>query len=289
MPGGTRHAKNNTASSFFTYHEKQKLDYGLKKQRLGKDSLQNFDCCRLTLAPAEEPMVTPRGFLYSKEAIYSNLLKQKKIIKRKKALWKAQQSELQAEEAKAHDMKLNKTVKEFEALEDSIKTKQKEVAKKAKTVTEVRKDIDEYAKELKSFWVPSLTPTPEAASTIDKPDGKTYCPTDGKPLRVNQLVAVSFTPLENVSAKDADRVGRYMCPICYNALSNKTKISALSSGKILCRTCVKKFVLPDMKDPFTGEHFTKSDIIPIKTGGTGYAGNDSGDKLVAEKQRPAFV
>jgi hypothetical protein len=54
----SRHAKNNTASSYFTYAERQKLKYGTQKQRVGRDSLPNFDWCNLTLATAVQPVVT---------------------------------------------------------------------------------------------------------------------------------------------------------------------------------------------------------------------------------------
>ena len=106
----SRHAKNNTASSFFTHHERSKLKYGTQKQRLGKDSLQQFDCCCLTLQPAVDPVVTyvcacgsfvnplfnrsPEGYLYSKEAIYENLLTQKQEYERAYKAWEDQQKRL---------------------------------------------------------------------------------------------------------------------------------------------------------------------------------------------------
>ena len=40
-------------------------------------------------------MITPDGYLFSREAILENLLAQKKIIKRKTAAWEAQQAETQ--------------------------------------------------------------------------------------------------------------------------------------------------------------------------------------------------
>jgi nitric oxide synthase-interacting protein len=46
----SRHSKNNTSRPIFTYAERQKLkDYGTIKQRLGKDSLKDFDACSLCL------------------------------------------------------------------------------------------------------------------------------------------------------------------------------------------------------------------------------------------------
>lgn len=137
-----RHAKNNTASSYFTYHERKNLkDYGTQQQRLGKDSLARFDWCCLTLTTAVDPVITyappffisstpvtqcmgspkrwpslplpikpflsrviltfppprsPDGYLYSKEAIYENLLAQKKEVQRKLAVWKEQQKRQKA-------------------------------------------------------------------------------------------------------------------------------------------------------------------------------------------------
>jgi hypothetical protein len=54
-----------------------------------QDSQGNFDDCCLTLQPAVNPVVTPDGFLFSREAILENLLQQKKTIKRKLAEWEA--------------------------------------------------------------------------------------------------------------------------------------------------------------------------------------------------------
>ncbi len=41
----------------------------------------------------QDPVCTPDGYLFSKEAIIENLVQQKKAIKRKMAAWEAQQSD----------------------------------------------------------------------------------------------------------------------------------------------------------------------------------------------------
>ena len=83
-----RHAKNNTASSFFTAHEKQQLkDYGTQKKRLGKESFRSFDCCSLCLKPLVSPQACHKGHLFCKECIFENLLAQKKKLKRDRALY----------------------------------------------------------------------------------------------------------------------------------------------------------------------------------------------------------
>lgn len=58
----TRHARNCTAGAVYTYHEKKKdaeaSGYGTQSQRVGKDSVKDFDCCCLTLQPCRNPVVT---------------------------------------------------------------------------------------------------------------------------------------------------------------------------------------------------------------------------------------
>ncbi len=48
-------------------------------------------------ADAQDPMCTPQGVLFSREAILENLLAQKKANKRKLAAWEAQQEVLTRE------------------------------------------------------------------------------------------------------------------------------------------------------------------------------------------------
>ncbi|CAG2061730.1 unnamed protein product, partial [Timema podura] len=69
----TRHARNCTAGAVYTYHEKKKdaqaSGYGTNTQRIGKDSVKDFDCCSLTLQPCRNPVITKDGYLFDKEAI----------------------------------------------------------------------------------------------------------------------------------------------------------------------------------------------------------------------------
>lgn len=85
MGKGQRHSKNAgvMGSETLSYAERKALGFGTIKERVGKDSHGNFYDCSLTLQPVVDPMVTPDGHLYSKEAILENLLAQKKMIKRK--------------------------------------------------------------------------------------------------------------------------------------------------------------------------------------------------------------
>lgn len=58
----TRHAKNNTASSVYSYHERQQdtktSGYGTQHKRLSKDSVKDFNACNLNLQPCRNPVIT---------------------------------------------------------------------------------------------------------------------------------------------------------------------------------------------------------------------------------------
>jgi nitric oxide synthase-interacting protein len=69
----TKHSKNNTASSIFSYAEYKKLDYGTKRQRLGNESMKSFNACSLCLERARIPVACSEGHLFCTECVYSDL------------------------------------------------------------------------------------------------------------------------------------------------------------------------------------------------------------------------
>ena len=123
----TRHGKNCTAGTVYTYHERkkdtEKSGYGSKAVRLGKDSVKNFDCCSLTLQPCREPVVTPDGFLYDREAILECLLHQKTEAARKMKAFEKQKKKQEAEEAGKVEEKERSKVESFVTMEKRITTK----------------------------------------------------------------------------------------------------------------------------------------------------------------------
>ena len=69
----TKHSKNNTASSVFSYAEYKKLDYGTKRQRLGNESMRPFNACSLCLERARGPLACSEGHLYCTECVFTDL------------------------------------------------------------------------------------------------------------------------------------------------------------------------------------------------------------------------
>jgi len=227
----TKHSRNNTANSVFSYAEYKKLsDYGTKKQRLGVDSMKRFDACSLCLQRARDPMACDQGHLYCKECIYTDLLAQKKDIKRYKAKLDDMVREEEEEKLRAKEAARDRVLRDFERGQLGLAGSVSSTAGKAAEVavdTEVRGtkrkftfDLDhvdalaaaaedaalkqiemELAESRKSklpsaYWLASETPTAKAGGLASLKDVKleTMCkaPQHGHPLSLKNLAAVSF-------------------------------------------------------------------------------------------------
>ncbi|KAI6132856.1 hypothetical protein EV401DRAFT_1914547 [Pisolithus croceorrhizus] len=186
----TKHSKNNTASSVFSYAEKQKTEYGTRRQRLGNESMRNFDACSLCLQRARDPVACDQGHLFCKECVYTDLLTQKKDLKRQKERLEKLKKEADEEKERALEAARERVLRDFEqgqlSLSSSVAnaaTTSESNAKEVRpgkrkldfdstTVQTLMREAEEAARrqiereqaealraKLPDFWLPSLTPT----------------------------------------------------------------------------------------------------------------------------------
>mmetsp|Transcript_29574 Transcript_29574/g.59724 ORF Transcript_29574/g.59724 Transcript_29574/m.59724 type:complete len:327 (+) Transcript_29574:72-1052(+) len=316
--GGAKHSKNNCAGSVFTSYERNKdkssEGYGTVKTRLGGDSIKDWDCCSLSLQPCKDPVVTPEGVLYEREAIYSYILKEKKRIAEETKKWEGQLAMKPAEERAKRKAEADAKVKAFEESECGIlppkKSKTEPGTKEAvvfdtlhdKKVAGVRahgsalghksllegERLAERAND-SCFWIPDLTPEAKAQE-LSKPDQRVMCPISHKPLRLKDLVSVKFAPLDPSKDVTLNNVGanqRYVCPISSKTLSNSVAAAVLKpSGRCIALEVWENVIKKDLRDPFTGAALKLTDVIPLQRGGTGFAA--SGVALQAEKYNPTM-
>ncbi|KAG1545223.1 hypothetical protein G6F49_010856 [Rhizopus delemar] len=131
-----RHSKNNTASSVFTYHEAHKLDYGTKRQRLGRDSFRNYNACFLCLQTARDPVCCAEGHIACRECMYENILQQREAIK----------LEQQQTEQKLQELNNKKEMEEEEArralLNEFDKTQNSMLGNRHRTNSKNEQDVD---------------------------------------------------------------------------------------------------------------------------------------------------
>ncbi|KAL6760119.1 hypothetical protein V8C86DRAFT_3018086 [Haematococcus lacustris] len=289
MGRGQRHSKNAgvMGSEGLSYAEKRALGYGTVKERFGKEALGHYyDCC-LTLTEAVDPVITPDGYLFSREAILENLLAQKKGLKKRMAAWEAAQqgaakkvadSDAVAKQAalvafdRANHMGISQ--KTADAIKGAI-VESAAAATKPQTASNVIaiKEQEERAKTSKAFWMPGSVP--DAEVVVEKPSNDTLCPACNKPLKLKDLVPVRFTKVPG------DKEGRHMDPVTKDIFTAATKLVALKpTGDVVALDTWTKVLRPEGE--FKGHQLTDKDVIELKTGGTGFCARD-GDKVVSEK------
>uniref|UniRef100_A0A3Q3W226 Nitric oxide synthase-interacting protein n=1 Tax=Mola mola TaxID=94237 RepID=A0A3Q3W226_MOLML len=296
----TRHGKNCTAGAVYTYHEKKKdtaaSGYGTQSIRLGKDAIKDFDCCCLSLQPCQDPVITPEGYLYERQAILEYILHQKKEIARKMKAFEKQKQVQKSNNQLESKSEERQKVERFKTRENSIVSKpinpfssgQDKGSGMGSSAESSTGSAATSSQSLPSFWIPCLTP--EAKPTLlKKPSKAVLCPMSGKPIKMNDLITVRFTPLDSSLDRVAllNRQDRYVCAVTRDVLGNSVPCAVLrTSGTVVTQECVEKLIKKDMTDPVTGDKLSKKDIIPLQRGGTGFAG--SGVELHANEARPVM-
>lgn len=289
----TRHARNCTAGAVYTYHEKKKdaeaSGYGTQTQRLGKESVKDFDCCCLTLQPCRDPVITKDGYLFDKEAILEYIITKKNEICRKLKEYEKQKKKEEAELAELaaaeKESKLNNFLKTEKNIVSTPVNAFKSDSSSAPSVSNMAEGRD---KHLPSFWIPSKTPEARKKN-VEKPSKHVLCPMTGKPLKMSDLIDVKFTLVQDPDDKKSLilKQNRYMCPITHDVLSNSVPCAVIrSTGDVVTADCVEKIIKKDWTHPLTGEKLTEKDIIYLQRGGTGYS--ITNQTLKAKHERPVL-
>ncbi|XP_054463075.1 nitric oxide synthase-interacting protein [Anoplopoma fimbria] len=301
----TRHGKNCTAGAVYTYHEKRKdtaaSGYGTQSIRLGKDAIKDFDCCCLSLQTCQNPVMTPDGFLYEKQAILEYILHQKtETAKKMKAYEKQKQVQKSSSQLESKSEERER-VERFKTRENSIVSKpinpftsglnkegEKVRTDSSSAESSTAGPVASSSQSLPSFWIPSLTPQSKP-TLLKKPSKAVLCPMSGRPIKMNELITVRFTLLDPSLDRVAllTRQDRYVCAVTRDVLGNSVPCAVLRpSGTVVTQECVEKLIKKDMIDPVSGDKLSDRDIIPMQRGGTGFAA--SGVDLRAKEARPVM-
>jgi len=301
-----KHSKNNNDRAFFSHAERKAAAYGrhsssmlgghntganfkewgwgTESRTLDSDSMKDIDACSLSLQPCAEPLVTPSGVLYDKEAVIRFILARKKEIARETEAWEAQQASDASSAAAAASAEHECRIQEFVAQQEGLSQAdlRARAASSSTAVTTAAsmgrslvEDKGRHATDT-NFWV--VSNTPEAQARVAKPDGVVRCPITNEPLRLKAMVPVIFTPADEgsssaeVVAKRSNE--RYICPLSKKALSNVNPVTVLRlSGMAVSTKAVKDCIRKDMLDPFTDPptKLKEKDIIALRVEGTGFA------------------
>ncbi|GAA5952671.1 hypothetical protein JCM3765_002242 [Sporobolomyces pararoseus] len=268
-----RHAlhAHTRASLTAAEREKAKETSGSKKAILGRDSFKDFDACSLCLRRAIEPRVCTSGHIYCQECVVSNLLEQKKDIKRQNILLERMRAESEQEMAEARAVARERVMKEFETAQTGLGSKaaegkvsstggdkdgNKRGTKRAFELDEdeierlTNEAIDEASKrmakemaevrksKLTNYWLPSLTPSAKPDAVLDV-KLQTLCQASKPPhpLNLKSLTAVKLATDPNDKTSKGDSA--VICPCCRKSITNNVKSYVLKAcGDLLCATCV---------------------------------------------------
>ncbi|KAG7170021.1 Nitric oxide synthase-interacting protein-like, partial [Homarus americanus] len=272
----TRHSKNCTASSVYSYNEKKK-----DAKASGYGSLK-----LLCLSPTvTNPVVTPDGHLFDKEAIFEYIISKKNEISQKIKEYEKQCKKDQRELAELGEAENRSRVENFLKTEAAVSSASQaaqggpstSAGKSGSSVSNMASGLD---KKLPSFWIPSLTPG-NKETKLQKPDKTVFCPISGKPLKIKDLIDVKFTLAVDPNDKGAldGKRERYKCPVTGDILRNNVPCAVLRpTGDVVTKECVEKLIKKDMLHPLTGAKF--------HWGGTGFT--TANDQLMSKKARPVL-
>ncbi|KAH7631905.1 hypothetical protein B0T09DRAFT_364840 [Sordaria sp. MPI-SDFR-AT-0083] len=110
------HSKRNTSRPVFTSHERQlaKAAWTASSARLSRESFLPFASCSLCLETAIDPVACLHGDIFCRECALTNILAQKKEIKRAEKLREQEEREEAEEQARRDAEAQERAIREFE-------------------------------------------------------------------------------------------------------------------------------------------------------------------------------
>ncbi|KAL4071714.1 hypothetical protein J3A83DRAFT_4358165 [Scleroderma citrinum] len=307
----TKHSKNNTASSVFSYAEKRKTEYGTKRQRLGNESMRNFDACSLCLQRARDPIACDQGHLFCKECAYTDLLTQKKDMKRQKERLERLKQDAEEEKERALEAARERVLKDFEnghlSLSSGVKAAATTSGSDAKesrsgkrkldfdsTAVETlmreaeeaalrqieKEQADALRAKLPDFWLPSLTPTYASSgppSSLKDVKVQTMCrggdPSHPITLKSFSPVQFTFTAASSSRLSESTSAENPICPSCKSNLSNnKVMFLMKHCSHVVCKVCTDSLIRPARQCIVCDKTLGDQDIVELRREGTGFAG-----------------
>lgn len=301
----TRHSKNSTATTHFTYHEKSAAGHGTLKRRFGKDAQLAFGHCCLCVASTHDgksPLVSPSGYVYCKECIYANLLAQKRTIQENVAAYeRAVEKQEQAAQDEVVAAERTQLLQFLDSSASGAHTSASVLQHATDKQTQAQAAADAYKQSLRekvdrtsddakreamkrtSFWIPDCTPSADVA--VEQPDTKTRDPMSLAELKLKHLMPVKFE-WSNSSTKDTAAPPHVLCAVTKKEITHHQAVLLRPSGLVVLESCVKDMVLPTMTCPVTGLKLRKKDIVKLQAGGTGFSAHS---EVEAKKYRPSMT
>ncbi|KAI1212196.1 ENOS interacting protein [Annulohypoxylon truncatum] len=121
------HSKRNTSRAVFTSHERDvaRQAWSSTSARLSRESFLPFSSCGLCLEIARDPVSCTHGDLFCRECALSNILAQRKEIKRLEKLREQEERDAEEERIRQEEEARERAVREFEMTQIGLDVKAK--------------------------------------------------------------------------------------------------------------------------------------------------------------------
>jgi len=288
-----RHSRHSNDRSFYTYKERVDAGYaGFRKMTMGSDCFLPFGHCCLTLKVPKDPVVTPDGYLYEREAILESLLRQKIELQAEAKKYEEQERKKDAKAAAGVRAEEQKVLDDFCRADQGILSNGDSRHKRglASTDGDARVEdrpelkklkqgellvIDKKTMGEKAFWASQNTQS-AAPAPLKKVDTASRCPMSGKKLRAKDLLSVKFEATDAKMIQKGGDKGCYTCPISKKPISHQQAVVIKPSGWVVLESALETAgVLKDLLCPVTGKKLKgKEDILKLQIAGTGFSAHN---------------
>lgn len=265
-----RKSKQTGGHNPLTHYERTKKfassQYGTTTARLSTDSQLTFGDCALSLSPATDPVATPSGHVYSREAIVEYLLNKTNDIKKAKQNYQAylqkQQAQQEAESDKAHSQAIVAFEGKQKATDSSRKRERDDDEKKKNPLAST------------SYWLSEFQPEYKDEVPEPPPD-RPASPFSGEPLRLKDLRSLTLE-------RSSD--GKVLCAVSHKTITTQPVV-ALKQHVVL-EQVYDSLVKDSMICPITGTKLKKKHVLKLVKAKSGFA---SSGPVVAKKYRPTIT
>jgi nitric oxide synthase-interacting protein len=298
-----KHSKNNGSSTYgvFSYGERKRCSFMTSiDERTGADAQLPFGWCALSLRPAEDPVCTPSGHIYSRELLLEHMVAKGDELKLARQKWDADRAREAAARGKEVDADQDQLLLEFEQTNDATRTApapkkariehfQSNFAQPVATgsqalvVSDLSKTVDfeakgKYKTELARtcFWLPSQQPS-ASPKIPPRPPRRPPSPVTGAELRSKDLVSLdlrSSSVNKTSQNKNDGQDVRYICHVSGDEITTQDVLLIKPTGCVILAPVAKKLnVLTERRCPVTGAAFRDKDVVKLVSGTSGYAGS----------------
>ncbi|KAI1810921.1 ENOS interacting protein [Poronia punctata] len=206
------HSKRNTSRAVFTSYERDlaRKAWTSTSARLGRESFLAFSACRLCLETAVDPVSCTHGDIFCRECALSNILAQKKEIRRLEKLKEQEERDARERQELLDAEARERAIRDFEMTQNGLDVRSRSNSTKpvpnqaqqendenanessrkrkfemddeelqriaAEDRAKARKAIDDEkaaTPKLPSFWVPAVTPSSNTQNTLHEVAKKT--------------------------------------------------------------------------------------------------------------------